>query len=106
MENPEINLAIYGYKKVYLLDHANKVSKIFVFSGNSDARVENKKLFSDNELLTIKNDNTEIRVFHRVIEHGKGKTWCSLIASLSDSASVLQELQDADQTTQMTFQIE
>uniref|UniRef100_A0A6C0HC16 Uncharacterized protein n=1 Tax=viral metagenome TaxID=1070528 RepID=A0A6C0HC16_9ZZZZ len=60
MENPEINLAIYGYKKVYLLDHANKVSKIFVFSGNSDARVENKKLFSDNELLTIKNDNPEI----------------------------------------------
>jgi hypothetical protein len=54
----------------------------------------------------MQNDSMEARDFHRVIEHGKGKTWCSLIASLSDSASVLQELQDDDQMTQMTFQIE
>ena len=60
MENPEINPLFYGYKKVYLLDHTNKVSKIYVFSGNSNARIENQKLFSENELITIKNDNPEI----------------------------------------------
>jgi hypothetical protein len=60
MESPEIKPLFYDYKKVYLLDHTNKVSKIIVFSGNSHARIENQKLFSENELITIKKDNPEI----------------------------------------------
>ena len=60
MESPEIKPLFYDYKKVYLLDHTNKVSKIVVFSGKSNARIENEKLFSENELITIKNDNPEI----------------------------------------------
>ena len=60
MESPEIKPLFYDYKKVYLLDHTNKVSKIYVFSGKSNTRIENQKLFSENELITIKNDNPEI----------------------------------------------
>ena len=60
MESPEIKPLFYDFKKVYLLDHTNKVSKIYVFSGKSNTRIENQKLFSENELITIKKDNPEI----------------------------------------------
>ena len=60
MESLDTTPLFYDFKKVYLLDHTNKVSKIYVFSGNSHARIENQKLFSENELITIKKDTPEI----------------------------------------------
>jgi hypothetical protein len=60
MESLDTTPLFYDFKKVYLLDQTNKVSKIVVFSGNSHTRIENQKLFSENELITIKKDTPEI----------------------------------------------